>query len=61
MLYCGVTISESPKQIFGELYTSENAETYIEYMQNNTLVREEVLPGTVQRIHQPSQNKPQNV
>jgi len=52
-MYCGITISESPKQIVGELYTNENAESYIEYLQNGAVVREEVFPTSVQRVESP--------
>ena len=55
-MYCGITISESPKQIVGELYTNENAESYIEYLQNGAVVREEVFPASVQRVASTFQN-----
>ena len=51
-MYCGMTISANPRQISGELYTNENAEVYIEYCQNGTIVREEVLPSSVQRTNE---------
>ena len=49
-MYSGITISEDPKQILGELYTSENAENYIEYTQNGAMIREEVFPGSIHKI-----------
>ena len=49
-MYSGLTISEQPKQIVGELHTNENAESYIEYIQNGTIVREEVFPESINRV-----------
>ena len=49
-MYCGITISDLPRQIVGELYTNENAESYIEYLQNGIVVREEVFPGSIHKI-----------
>lgn len=55
-MYCGKTISSSPKKIIGELYITENAEYYIEYYQNNHVVREEIFPLSVQHIDKKEHN-----
>ena len=50
VMYSGITISEHPRQIIGELHTSENAESYIEYTKNGTTIREEVFPESIKRV-----------
>lgn len=50
-MYCGTTISAIPQQVRGELYTNENAESYIEYFKNGQLVREEVFPCSVRHLN----------
>ena len=52
-MYCGTTISDSPKQVTGDLHTNGNAESYIEFIQNGVICREEVFPSSVYRIDKP--------
>ncbi len=53
-MYCGKTISATPKLISGDLYISGNAETYIEYIQNGQTLRDEVFPDSVRHINENS-------
>lgn len=47
-MYCGKVVDAEDRVVYGELYYSENAEMYIEYMNRNGIKkRVEVLPQTV--------------